>query len=125
MKRKSKTVIRHSDRAKSSESSDAGYHDVLNEVIELLESARRKSARAVNAFITGTYWEIGRRIVECEQNGEDRAGYGKRIVELLSNDLTKRFGRGFSSRNLWYMKDIFSELENSADTVCRISPRTE
>ena len=57
--------------------------------------------------ITGTYWEIGRRIVECEQDGEDRAEYGKRIVELLSNDLTKRFGRGFSSRNLWYMKDFF------------------
>jgi predicted nuclease of restriction endonuclease-like (RecB) superfamily len=107
MKRKSKTVIRHSNRAKTSESSDAGYHDVLNDVIELLESARRESARAVNAFITGTYWEIGRRIVECEQDGEDRAEYGKRIVELLSNDLTKRFGRGFSSRNLWYMKDFF------------------
>ena len=51
--------------------------------------------------------EIGRRIVEFEQDGEVRAEYGKRIVELLSSDLTKRFGYGFSSGNLWYMKDFF------------------
>ena len=53
------------------------YGDVLASMVDLLESARRASARAVNCVMTATYWEIGRRIVELEQGGEDRAEYGK------------------------------------------------
>ena len=50
--------------------------------------------------MTATYWEIGRRIVEFEQGGEARAGYGEQLLERLADDLTKRLGRGFSLRNL-------------------------
>ena len=50
-----------------------GYEGVLAEVVELLEAARRTSARSVNAVMTATYWEIGRRIIEFEQQGENRA----------------------------------------------------
>jgi DUF1016 N-terminal domain len=50
--------------------------------------------------MTATYWEIGRRIVEFEQHGAARAGYGEQILSKLSHDLTARFGRGFGVDNL-------------------------
>jgi predicted nuclease of restriction endonuclease-like (RecB) superfamily len=82
----------------------AGYDSVLAEVVRLLEDSRRASARAVNAVMTATYWEVGRRIVEGEQSGARRAGYGKELLKRLSSDLTARFGRGFSQRNLEQMR---------------------
>ncbi|MBC8357308.1 MAG: DUF1016 domain-containing protein [Planctomycetes bacterium] len=85
------------------------YGDVLASMVDLLESARRASARAVNCVMTATYWEIGRRIVEFEQGGEERARYGLGLLESLSEDLTKRFGRGFSIRNLRSMRMFYRE----------------
>jgi len=79
------------------------YARVLTGVVELLEQARRASARAINVFMTATYWEIGRRIVECEQRGEERAEYGERVLYRLADDLSRRFGRGFSKQNLHQM----------------------
>jgi predicted nuclease of restriction endonuclease-like (RecB) superfamily len=86
---------------------DTGYGDVLSSMVELLEESRRTSARAVNSIMTATYWEIGRRIVELEQGGEDRAEYGKELLQRLSKDLRKRFGRGFGAVNLSYMRRFF------------------
>ena len=83
------------------------YHNVLGGLVDLLESARRSSARAVNRFMTATYWEIGRRIVEGEQRGGSRAEYGKALIERLSGDLTNRFGRGFSVQNLYKYRQFF------------------
>lgn len=54
--------------------------------------------------MTASYWEIGRRIVEFEQGGRDRATYGEALVERLAFDLSQRFGRGFSRQNLWQMR---------------------
>lgn len=82
----------------------SGYDDVLAEVVNLLETARRNSARSINAVITSTYWNIGRKIVEFEQGGKVRAQYGKELLKRLSLDLTARFGRGFSARNLEQMR---------------------
>lgn len=90
--------------AKRGSATPAGYDSVLNEVMRLLEDSRRASARAVNAVMTATYWEVGRRIVEGEQSGGKRAGYGKELLKRLSSDLTTRFGRGFSQRNLEQMR---------------------
>lgn len=69
-------------------------------LVDLLEGARRAAARSVNALMTASYWEIGRRIVEFEQGGTGRAGYGEALLERLSVDLTACFGRGFARRNL-------------------------
>jgi len=77
-----------------------GYADLLGGLTELFEEARRASVRSVNAVMTATYWEVGRRIVEFEQKGQKRAEYGEQLLERLSGDLSKRFGRGFSIRNL-------------------------
>lgn len=87
--------------------SSGGYEAVLAEVVNLLEEARRSAARSVNAIMTATYWEIGRRIVEREQAGSDRAEYGKQIIKRLSLDLTRRFGRGFSRQNLQQMRAFY------------------
>ena len=84
-----------------------GYEAVLADVARLLESARHAAARSVNAVMTATYWEIGRRVVEYEQGGRARAGYGEALIEHLARDLSKRFGRGFSRQNLQLMRSFY------------------
>ena len=76
------------------------YGGLIGGIGELLEAARRNAARAVNALMTATYWEIGRRIVEFEQRGKKRAEYGEELLQRLAQDLTARFGRGFSYPNV-------------------------
>lgn len=78
------------------------YSAVHSEIVLLLDSARRVAARSVNALMTATYWEIGRRIVAFGQSRQDRAAYGEALIERLSADLTLRFGRGFDQdRRVW------------------------
>jgi hypothetical protein len=84
------------------------YNEVLTSVVELLDAARRASARVVNSLMTATYWEIGRRIVEHEQAGSKRAGYGEALLEGLSRDLTRRFGRGFGIIQLRTMRQFYA-----------------
>jgi predicted nuclease of restriction endonuclease-like (RecB) superfamily len=85
----------------------ASYDEVLAGIVDLLEGARAVSARSVNAIMTTTYWEIGRRIVEREQRGEAQAEYGTELLRRLGTDLTQRFGRGFSWRNLYQMRSFY------------------
>lgn len=89
-----------------------GYNTILGEVAELLETARRTSARATNAIMTATYWEIGRRIVEFEQSGEKRAEYGEAVLKRLSNDLELRFGKGFGLTNLKQIRKFYITYQN-------------
>jgi hypothetical protein len=81
-------------------SASGRYAGLVSGISDLLETARRTGARTINALMTATYSEIGRRIVEFEQGGEKRAEYGKALLERLSNDLTARYGRGFARPNL-------------------------
>lgn len=83
----------------------AALHD---DVAQVVESARRAAARNVNSIMTAAYWEIGRRIVSCEQNGQARAGYGQALIAQLAVDLTRRFGRGFGPANLASMRAFYS-----------------
>lgn len=87
--------------------SASNYEGLVADLSRLLEDARRVSARAVNTVMTATYWEFGRRIVEFEQGGEKRAGYGEELVARLAADLTARFGRGFGAVNLSQMKRFY------------------
>ncbi|WP_233859996.1 PDDEXK nuclease domain-containing protein [Paraburkholderia sp. HD33-4] len=80
------------------------YSNTLIDVIALLEEARRAAARSINALMTATYWLVGRRIVELEQRGHERAAYGQEVLQRLSSDLTGRFGRGFGADNLELMR---------------------
>jgi hypothetical protein len=67
------------------------YDRLIGDISGLVDEARRYSARSVNAILTATYWLIGWRIVEYEQEGKKRAEYGERLLHPLSNDLTRRW----------------------------------
>lgn len=86
---------------------DHGYDGLLSGLSNLLEDARRVTARAINAILTATYWEVGRRIVEFEQGGKVRAEYGQALLQRLADDLTTAHGRGFSRQNLQQMRALF------------------
>ena len=83
------------------------YEGLLADVVHVIDEARHAAARAVNAAMTTTYWLIGRRVVEEEQRGTARADYGEQLVKRLAHDLSTRFGRGFSKRNLWQMRAFY------------------
>jgi predicted nuclease of restriction endonuclease-like (RecB) superfamily len=83
------------------------YEGLLTDVVHVIDEARRAAARTVNAAMTTTYWLIGRRVVEEEQRGTARADYGEQLVKRLAHDLSRRFGRGFSKRNLWQMRAFY------------------
>ncbi|MGZ8522206.1 MAG: DUF1016 N-terminal domain-containing protein [Candidatus Binatia bacterium] len=87
-------------RKKPAETAPTTYPMLIGGIGQLLESARHATARAVNSLMTATYWEVGRRIVEFEQGGKKRAGYGEELLSQLAVDLTAQFGRGFSYTNL-------------------------
>ena len=95
----------------------AGYEHLRDGIVELLHAARHGSVRTVNAIMTATYWDVGRRIVEFEQGGRARAGYGEELLRKLADDLTARFGRGFSRQNLQQMRQFY--LVYSAERICQ------
>ena len=82
-------------------------NNYINEVKEILKNARQKAYTAINSAMVKAYLEIGRRIVEEEQRGKERAEYGKEIVKNLSKELTEEFGKGFSRRTLWEMRKLY------------------
>src|SRR5260370_13659148 len=84
-----------------------GYDSIVSELVGLVERARHVSARSVKACMGGTYWEMGRRMVEFEERGKKRAEYGEALLERLAADLTVRFGRGFGRANLAQMRKFF------------------
>ena len=86
---------------------EAAYSGLVAGISDLLEHARRMSARSVNSILTATYWEIGRRIVEFEQGGKARAEYGEGLWKTLAADLTAKHGRGFSKSNLASMRGFY------------------
>ena len=87
-----------------SEGTTAGYQQIHDGIIHLVDSARTETVRSVNALMTATYQEIGRRIVEFEQGGEARAAYGSQLIKPLSKDLCLRYKLGFSAKNLRQMR---------------------
>ncbi|HBA7593483.1 TPA: DUF1016 domain-containing protein [Escherichia coli] len=87
-----------------SERTSTGYQQIHDGIIHLVDSARTETVRSVNALMTATYWEIGRRIVEFEQGGEARAAYAAQLIDRLSQDLSRRYKRGVSAKNLRQMK---------------------
>ncbi len=101
--------------------SSPGYIRLSSSIQQLFTEARRQAARSVNAVLTATYWEIGRKIVKFEQGGMRRAGYGEVLLTRLSHDLTRRFGRGFSVDNLETMRAFYIAfpLSQISETVSR------
>jgi len=87
----------------------------IAEIKDILSSARNKAYYAINFAMVEAYWQIGRRIVEEEQHGKERADYGTYIVKILSKELTAEFGKGFSERSIWQFRQfyqMFPDFEN-------------
>jgi predicted nuclease of restriction endonuclease-like (RecB) superfamily len=97
--------------------SGAEEERLFSEVAEILEEARRQTVRSVNTYMVKAYWLIGWRIVVAEQGGKARAGYGKRLIENLSQKLTERFGRGFSVQSLWNFRTFFLTYRDRGSTI--------
>ena len=89
------------------------YEDIYSEIKEALLLSRNQAYSAVNFAMVQAYWQIGRIIVEHEQNGNVRADYGKAILQELSSRLTKDFGKGFSVRTLQQMKKFYVTFPNT------------
>ncbi len=81
--------------------------DIYQEIHDLLHNARQNIISNINSTMTKTYFLIGKRIVEEEQDGNKRAEYGKNLIKMLSEKLTKEFGKGFSETNLEQMRKFF------------------
>jgi predicted nuclease of restriction endonuclease-like (RecB) superfamily len=101
MKRKGKQL-------KKAISVDAIYLSITN----ILEAARNTAYRAVNVAMVQAYWQIGQIILEEEQKGQKRAGYGKALIAELAHRLTKNYGKGFTQTNLWYMRQFYLSFPN-------------
>ncbi len=95
---------------------------LFQQVAVLLQNARQQVLRTINSTMVYTYFEIGRMIVEEEQNGKDRAEYGKQILKGLSQQLTKEFGKGFSLRNLEQIRKFYQiySISSTVSTILEI-----
>jgi hypothetical protein len=86
------------------------YNNLLDRIGSILVEARTKAVREINKAQVLAYWEIGREIVEFEQKGKLRAEYGEELIKRLSEDMTEKFGKGFSEMNLRNMRRFYLEF---------------
>jgi len=89
------------------------HNAFITEIKTLLNNARNSVYQTIHSTMTHTYWNIGKRIVEQEQQGKTRADYGKGLIKSLSAELSKEFGRGFSVDNLENMRRFYLAYANS------------
>lgn len=94
------------------QSTTSSDYTLYSDVCTIIEHGRQQAYAAINQSMIETYWHIGRRIVEEEQNGEHRAEYGERIIENLSKQLTLRYGKGFSPRYLRSFRKFYLVTDN-------------
>lgn len=90
------------------------------DIREILQKSREKTYRYINSTMVETYWLIGKRIVEEEQNGKDRANYGEELIRNLSKMLGSEFGRGFSVANLKNFRQFYITYKDNSKsyTLC-------
>ncbi len=91
---------------------DGSYQQLLDRIGECLALGRQRAFEQVNSVLVETYWQIGRYIVEFEQEGKERAKYGAQLLQVLSRDLKAAYGKGFSRSNLQYMRLFYLKYEN-------------
>ena len=98
------------------------YTPFYLKIVELLQSARNSIVRTINQTMVYTYYEIGRMIVEEEQQGKERAQYGKQVLKELSKKLMLDFGKGFSERNLEQMRQFYLVYSISQKSSAKSEP---
>ena len=89
------------------ENSMVEYQTAITDIRQIITSGQSNAYQAASRAMVLTYWQIGRRIVEQEQKGEERAAYGTALIETLSQALTREFGKAYSKRNLQYFRKFY------------------
>jgi hypothetical protein len=79
----------------------------IQEIKQILITARQQSYRAINTAMIEAYWKIGQKIVLQEQNGNEKANYGEAVLKELSKNLSAEFGKGFSYANLRNFRQFY------------------
>lgn len=97
------------------------YNLLIHEIGDFLERGKKESFRKVNSILVLTYWKIGRRIIEFEQMGNERAEYGSNLLNRLSKDLKIRFGSGFSRRNILNMRKFYLTFQKRQTLSAKLS----
>ena len=97
------------------------YQKLIRQIGELLKERRSKAAYAVNTILVETYWNIGKYIIEFEQQGKLRAEYGSELIEKLSKDLTLAYGKGFNRNNLQYMRKLYAIFPICTTLSCKLT----
>lgn len=87
-------------------------NNYIQDIKQILAQARQKAYTAINSAMVEAYWQIGKRIVEEEQNGKERADYGKEIIQTISDEMTKEFGKGFTGRNIRNFRQFYLTFPN-------------
>ena len=105
--------------------SGSAYHDVLADISELLEQARRSAAKAVNSLLAATYWEVGRRIVELEQGGKARIEVWRRTRQTPLSRSHREARAGLLPKKSRANEGFLSRLGNLADTVCHFRGKSQ
>lgn len=86
---------------------------LFERISQIIEEARNTVYRTANFTMVKAYWSIGKTIIEEEQNGQQRAEYGKELIKQLAKKLTKAYGKGFTQTNLKYMRQFYQLFEKS------------
>ncbi len=94
-----------------------GSGTLIERIVSILEQARANVARSVNSNMVIAYWLIGHEIVEELQSGEGRAGYGQKLLNDLSERLSKRYGQGFSATNLRYFRLFYQSFSDRVPEI--------
>jgi len=92
----------------------------ISDIKAMIAQSRQQAYAAVNQAMVGAYWQIGKRIVEEEQQGKEHADYGQQLLKQLSVALTEEFGRGFSVQNLYYFRQFYLTFPEIFHTPCGI-----
>ena len=94
--------------------------DFVAEMKSIVAQARQKAYSAINVAMVEAYWLMGKRIVEEEQNGKEYADYGAKIIKMLSAELTREYGKGFSVGSLYYFRQFYNTFPQIFATPWRI-----
>lgn len=91
---------------------------VITDIKGIITSGREVAYNAVNKVMVLTYWHVGKRTVEQEQAGKERAKYGQALIEELADELTKEYGKSFSKRNLQYFRKFYLAFPDEQIAIC-------
>ena len=89
------------------------YNATLIDIKNIISQSRDKAYKVISYATLDTYWKIGKRIFKEEQNGKERAAYGENLIKILSAELTKEYGKGFTERNLRNFRKFFVLFQDS------------